>query len=292
VKILITGAEGQVGKELVNLPTHHTIVPVGKKQLDITNRNIVKKTISAIHPDALVNAAAYTAVDLAESEPERAYAVNSIGPDHLAEVCTEFNILLLHLSTDYVFDGTSSLPYREDDPINPLGIYGKSKAEGEERVKSICRSYIILRTSWVFSPYRKNFVKTIFRLALEQDELWVVSDQYGCPTSAREIAKAIFTILENFKPEHYGTYHFAQPEPTTWYEFAKAIVNTASKYVEIRSRKIVPIQTKDYPTPARRPAWSVLNCQKIDRIFHICPPPWQESLNEVVKIGVVSQHLT
>ena len=284
MKILITGARGQVGRELARGDSAHEIIALDRSGLDITDEDRVTEAIRRHGPDAVINAAAYTAVDRAESEPDAAFAVNKTGAANLARACAESGAILLHISTDYVFDGTARKPYRESDPVRPLGIYGKSKAEGESEIRRLCPMHIILRTSWVFSPHGSNFVKTMLRLALEHDELRVVSDQYGCPTSAREIAKALLKVAESFSPEHAGTYHFAQPEPVSWHGFAEAIVKDARRSgFPVKTRAVRPIATEDYPTPARRPEWSVLDCNKIATVFGIKPPTWRKSLKEVIE---------
>lgn len=290
MRLLVTGAQGQVGRELARLGTGHELLALGRKELDITDEEAVSAAIREFKPDAVINAAAYTAVDKAESDPETAYAVNRDGPSFLARACHENSAVLLHISTDYVFDGSGSRPYREDDPVSPLGVYGKSKAEGEDLVRRLCPSHVILRTSWVFSPHGANFVKTIIRLAQEHHELKVVADQNGCPTSAGEIAKTLLHIVGSFRPDRSGTYHFAQPEPTTWHAFSEAIVRAAKKEgLSVRVKRIRPIPTSQFPTPAKRPAWSVLDCTKISQAFGIAPVSWRVSLQEVVKKLVSSE---
>ena len=293
VKILITGKNGQVGKELVTVSGSDPdldITALDRTALDITNRQAVLDTIFHLGPDAVINAAAYTAVDQAESEPELAFSINRDGPAHLAEACASLKIPLVHISTDYVFDGSQKgKPYIEDQPVGPLGVYGRSKAEGEKRVRHICSHHLIVRTSWVFSVHGSNFVKTIVRLARKREEMRVVCDQFGCPTSAKQIAIAIISMIKEFSGHKAGTYHFAQPPACSWHELAEAVVELAARQIPLKVKKIVPIPSSEYPTPARRPSWSVLDCTKIQNIFGISPPEWQVSLEEVIQQIVQEQ---
>jgi dTDP-4-dehydrorhamnose reductase len=282
VKLLIAGSDGQLGQELVRLGSEHELCAVDCDRLDITDIDAVQRVFTAFHPDAVVNAAAYTAVDKAELEKEMAFAVNRDGPKNLAVMCERSGIPLIHISTDYVFDGAKTGAYTEDDPIGPLGVYGESKAAGEDTVRRNCSRYIILRTSWVFSSHGNNFVKTMLRLGSERSEIAVVADQYGCPTSARELARVIYSVLNH--GTDWGTYHCVQPEPTTWYGFARAIFEEAGKQgMELAEKTVKPIETRDYPTSAVRPVNSVLYCKKLQETFAINIRPWSESLSEVIK---------
>ncbi len=283
MRILITGAGGQVGRELLRHGRGHELLPLTRKELDITDPDAVRLAATGLHPDAVINAAAYTAVDRAETEPNRAFAVNRDGPANLARACARLQVPLIHISTDYVFDGTKGTPYLEEDPVNPICTYGKSKAAGEEKVKRLCPYHVILRTSWVFSSHGHNFVKTMLKLAREREELKVVDDQYGSPTSASAIAKAIYQILNRLKESLAGTYHLTQPEPTTWYGLARAVVEEGKNHIPLRVRRILPISTREFSAPARRPANSVLDCGKARAAFGIHPVPWRESLEEVVR---------
>lgn len=288
-RLLITGARGQIGSELVRLgrATGFEILPFGHADLDIGDHDAVSLAIDSNRPDAVINAAAYTAVDRAESEPDLAHAVNAAAPEVIARACSNASLPLLHISTDYVFDGIGTRPYLEDDPVAPQSVYGATKAAGEYAIRRVLEQHIILRTSWVFGAHGNNFVKTILRLSEDRSELAIVEDQRGCPTSAGDIASALLDIVRQIVvdsttvPSDWGTYHFSNRGETTWCGFAQAIVERAA----IRGGKIVPVrglQTADYPTPARRPAYSVLDGGKIQSVFGICPRPWQDALDEVL----------
>lgn len=291
MKLLVTGAGGQLATELVRQAGANQVIALAQTALDITDAAAVLKTIEKAAPDAVVNAAAYTAVDRAESEAEIAFASNRDGPAHLAAACAAHGIPLLHVSTDYVFDGAKAGAYTEQDPPGPgpLGVYGQSKAEGEAAVRAALPEHIILRTSWVFSAHGNNFVKTMLRLAGERDELRVVADQHGCPTAAGDLAATILAMLPlavgyRGRGERWGTYHFCQPEATTWRGFAEAIIDEArAAGAQVCAQRIVPITTADYPTPARRPANSALDCAKLTSVFGIQPRPWRVSLHEVIQ---------
>jgi len=289
MKLLVTGAGGQLATELVRQAGVHQIIALARTELNIADVAAVFKAVENIAPDAVVNAAAYTAVDRAESEAKIAFATNRDGPAHLATACAAQGIPLVHVSTDYVFDGTKAGAYTEQDSVAPLGVYGLSKAEGEAAVRIALPEHIILRASWIFSAHGNNFVKTMLRLAGERDELRVVADQQGCPTAAGDLAAAILAMLpvavaHRGRGERWGTYHFCQPEATTWHGFAEAIIDLArAAGSRVRVRSIVPITTADYPTPARRPANSVLDCAKLTSVFGIQPRPWRVSLHEVIQ---------
>ncbi len=288
-RLLITGALGQTGTELVRRGREagYEIAAFAREDLDISDGGAVARAIADTAPAAVINAAAYTAVDRAESEPEAAWAVNSLAPGFIARACHEAGIPMLHISTDYVFDGMGSMPYLEDAPISPQGVYGSTKAAGEEAVRRATPHHIILRTSWVFSAHGHNFVKTMLRLAGERDELNVVDDQRGCPTGAGDIADALLTIAglalktPGDQAFPWGTYHFSNRGETSWCGFARAIVEGSAtrggRKVEVRG-----IATADYPTPARRPAYSVLDCGKIQRTFGIIPRAWEDALAETL----------
>jgi len=283
MKFMVAGASGQLGRELVRLIPGRDLLALDHDGLDITDREAVKKVMAHYRPDVVINAAAYTAVDQAEKEPDPAFAVNRDGPKHLARVCEDTGIVLIHLSTDYVFDGTKDGAYVEDDPLCPPGVYGRSKAAGEAAVRRACSRHIILRTSWLFSAHGNNFVKTILRLAGEREELRIVADQHGCPTAAADLAAAIVHLCGRLDGQ-WGTYHFCQPQPTTWHGFAEAIVGCAREQGhDMAVQRIVPISTDAYPTAAVRPANSVLDCTKIEQTFGLARRPWQASLAEVVK---------
>ncbi|MBL28871.1 MAG: dTDP-4-dehydrorhamnose reductase [Rhodospirillaceae bacterium] len=281
IRLLVTGAGGQVGRALLEAaPLVDVLVTgLGHSSLDITRKDEVAERIAAERPDIVVNAAAYTAVDKAESETEAAFAANETGPANLAAACDTLGMPLIHLSTDYVFDGRAEGPYGEDDPVAPLGTYGRSKEAGERAVRRSNSRHVILRTAWVFGASGHNFLRTVLRLAEDRDELRIVDDQYGCPTPARDIADAVLTLAPQLleRPETAGTYHFCGAGPTTWFGFADAIVEAAAPLTGRRPR-LVPIPSSAYPTPAPRPANSVLDCRKIGETFGIGQRPWREGL--------------
>jgi dTDP-4-dehydrorhamnose reductase len=284
-KILITGAGGQVGEELANADTTCEIIALTRSELDITHKNSVSEAVHAHQPDIIINAAAYTAVDKAEDEAKRAYAINRDGVRYLAQACAENSIPLLHISTDFVFDGEKETAYTEDDSIAPLGVYSQSKAEGEIILRELLPEHINLRTSWVFSSTGNNFVKTMLRLGKERDQLNIVSDQQGCPTSASSISETLILIAHQYlegKLIPWGTYHYSNQPVTTWYEFAQSIFAQASSIDNRPTPKLNPIPTSEYPTPARRPLNSELNCQKIEKAFGITRPDWHDELMKVL----------
>jgi len=285
MKVLITGCYGQVGTELMALASSYGVQAVGFDHdiLDITDQAAVLACVAQEKPSAIINAAAYTAVDKAESDKDAAFAVNATAVGYLAEACTKHDIPLLHISTDYVFDGSKQGSYSEEDAVSPLGVYGASKLAGEEAVRELCEQYYILRTSWVFSSHGNNFVKTMLRLGKERDTLGVVSDQYGKPTSAREIARTIYAMLVS-NQQAWGTYHIAQPEVCSWFDFADSIFKEARKQgVPLALEELNAIGTADYPTPAKRPQNSALDCTKLEETFNLTIKPWQDSLAEVIE---------
>lgn len=288
IKVLLTGANGQIGREIKRtVPDLVKLYSYDKQSLDITSVDAVKAIFVECNPDYVINAAAYTAVDKAEKEPELAYAINATGVLHLADECHKASIPLIQISTDYVFDGQHDKPYSETDMAAPLSVYGKSKWEGEQAVRHILSQHIILRTSWVFGYFGSNFVKTMLRLARDQAVLRIVSDQYGCPTAAKEVALAIWQIIKQISQENpgnilWGTYHFANVHEVSWCDFAKKILLIAEQYSILMTKDVLAITTAEYPTLAKRPAYSVLNCQKIKDYFHITPRHWEVALDEVI----------
>ncbi|MFH2067811.1 MAG: dTDP-4-dehydrorhamnose reductase [Pseudomonadota bacterium] len=285
--ILIIGCRGQVGTELALQMKQRgrEIIAVDLPEIDITDSSSVEKYIARPEVSLVINAAAYTAVDRAESERELAFAVNAQGPGLIAESCRIGNIPLIHISTDYVFDGTKSSAYVETDPVSPVGIYGKSKAAGDSRVAGCLEKYIILRTSWVCSAYGANFVKTMLRLGNEKETIRVVNDQKGCPTFAHDIAEAIVTITEKYLAEQelpWGFYHYCGKGETTWFAFAQEIFRQAGEHRELKLKSLLPIPSSEYPSPVKRPMNSVLNCSKIIEKFGIQPRPWKESLQQTL----------
>lgn len=269
MRILLTGKNGQLGRcfQDVLKDTNHELFAYGSAELNIADAQQVETIIQTVKPDILVNAAAYTAVDKAETDSENAYLVNATGPELLAKQAAVLNIPLIHISTDYVFDGEAIEPYLPSDKTNPQGVYGASKLAGERAVIVACEKHIILRTSWVFSEYGNNFVKTMLRLAKERDELSVVADQYGCPTYAGDLARAILHICEQHdqgKPLAWGTYHYCGDTPTSWHGFARAIFQLAYNHNKIaHCPALTAISTQTYPTPAKRPVYSVMQDGKL-----------------------------
>jgi dTDP-4-dehydrorhamnose reductase len=283
VRLLLTGAGGQVAHEVARRCTFRgfELECLARAELDISDPDAVRTAVAKLRPDVVINAAAYTAVDRAESEPGLAYAVNAEGPGHLASACSEFQAVMIHLSTDFVFDGRAEQPYLESDPIGPAGVYARSKALGEERVRVALAEHLILRVSWIFGAHGHNFVKTMLRLASERKELRVVSDQHGCPTWSGDIANAILVLAEKLGREGlgpWGTYHFCDEPATSWHGFAVTTVAEARRRTSLRTERILPITTADYPLPAPRPAWSVLDCRCLARTFGIEQPDWRVGL--------------
>lgn len=286
--ILVIGANGQLGLELCSKAETQgmDIEPLDLPEFDITDPPAIEKQIRSHDVSLIINAAAYTAVDKAESEQDHAFAINRDGSARLAYSCAKHKIPLIHISTDYVFDGGKEGAYLEDDPVTPLGVYGKSKAAGETEVRNGLQEHIIVRTAWLYSIYGNNFVKTMLRLGKNTETLKVVDDQYGCPTSADDLAKAVLTIASKIIEGGdivWGTYHYCGKGQVSWYGFAEKIFDLAKQYDSLRVKNIVPVATKDYPTPAKRPANSVLDCSSITKKFGITPRDWRESLAEMIK---------
>jgi len=285
--ILVFGAEGQTGRELIALASRRKIAAVGlsRAETDITQAEIVRAAIERHRPGLVVNAAGYTAVDRAESEPEAAHAANAEGAANLAMACASASVPLVHISTDYVFDGEKTAAYVESDPIAPLCVYGRTKAEGEAAVREAQPHHVILRTSWVYGAYGQNFLRTILRLATERDELRIVADQFGCPTATADIAEAILALAPRLvaDPSVAGTYHFAGSGETTWHGLATEIVARQRPFTG-RNPHVVAIATADYPTPARRPANSVLDSSHFRAIFGYSAHPWQQRVAETVDL--------
>ena len=285
-KILLIGGSGQVGSELKaqsKLNGFECLAPTSQ-QLDVTDSASIRRYLEKnTDVNFVINASAYTAVDKAESEQELAYQVNAIAPGGLAAACCENNIPLLHISTDYVFDGTADSPYTESSPVNPINVYGKSKREGEQAVQNACDEFIILRTSWVFGVNGHNFVKTMLGLGRTRPEISVVADQYGCPTEASYIARTIFEVIKSIltgKTGCWGVYHYSGSGVTDWSSFAQAIFEQARKvnpaYPEVTVNKIT---TADYPTSALRPGYTALDCSRIEEVFAVRGVRWQEMLD-------------
>ena len=291
MRILIIGARGQVGWELTRRAPAlgHDVLGWDVAELDITDAAAVDRALAASGAEVVINAAAYTAVDRAEQEPALAFAVNRDGPAHLAAACARLNIPLLHISTDYVYDGHKPDSYVEDDPTAPLGVYGASKLAGDETVRQWLPRHLILRVSWVFGVHGQNFVKTILRLAREREELRVVADQYGCPTFAGDIADTLLELAgrtaEMDASGAWGTYHYCGEPATTWHGFASAIVEMARAREPLPVRTVTAITTADYPLPSARPVNSVLDCAKLTARFGIRPRSWQTGLEALLASG-------
>jgi len=284
--LLVVGAGGQIGREFPRAPgaSRFVLSLLDRRALDIREQNAIAAALERIRPAAVINAAAYTAVDRAEADEVTCFAVNRDGARNLALACAAFGVPLIHISTDYVFDGRKLGAYVEDDPIAPLGIYGRSKAEGEMAVRAEVPQHVILRTAWIFGVHGKNFVKTMLHLGAEHNVIRVVDDQRGCPTAAGDIAAAILHIARRLLLEgtgSYGTFHFAGQGATTWFGFAEAIFDLAARFGQSKP-KLVPILTSDYPTPARRPSHSVLDCAAFTTTFGLSPPLWRDSLEAIM----------
>jgi len=287
--IVVVGNNGMLGWEVVEslkgagLQVAAVDIPV----IDITKGQSVRSVLGGIDaPLLLINCAAYTAVDKAESEPDAAFAANRDGPANLADECKKLGMPLIHISTDYVFNGKSKRPYKEEDAVDPLGVYGRSKWEGELAVRSRLAEHVIVRTSWLYGSRGQNFVKTMLRLGTEREELKVVSDQYGCPTWAFDLAGCLVRIIQRALSGSgnvpWGTYHFCGEGITTWYDFASAILEEVGVRQSSRIARVLPIPTSEYPTAAERPMYSALDCAKIRADFGISPPPWEKSLAGVM----------
>lgn len=286
MRVLVTGARGQLGSELVRLALERgwPTVPLARENLDIGDAEAVRQAIRKARPTAVINAAAFTRVDDAESHPEAAERVNRDGARNLALACGEERIPIVHFSTDYVFDGRVSHPYTPDHPPGPLGAYGRSKWQGELAVREATERHLIIRTAWVFGVHGHNFVKSILRLARERDELRVVDDQRGSPTAADDLAEAALIALEHVRAHGsgWGTYHFVNAGSTTWYGFAERILARASVRAALRARKVVPITTEELGLPAPRPRWSVLDTSFYVETFGHAPCSWEEALEDVL----------
>ena len=283
--ILVAGRTGQLARCLAEEARRRgrALVALGRPELDLARPELLAEAVAAPTPRAIVNAAAYTAVDKAEAEPTLAMAVNRDGAGALAAVAHRLGVPFIHVSTDYVFDGRKAAPYREDDLPSPLGAYGRSKLDGEAAVRAACPAGVILRTSWVYSPFGQNFVATMLRLAATREKVQVVDDQHGAPTAAPDLAAAILDLVEQLTAQRSadrtgGIYHLTNAGETTWYGFAGAIFAGWARRGH-RVPTLEPITTAQYPTPARRPANSRLDCSKIARVFGLRLPPWQSSLD-------------
>ncbi len=291
-RILILGGDGQVAWELRrSLATLGEVIAVGRRTtphaLDLEQPESIAPLVETLRPTWIVNAAAHTAVDKAETEVDAATRINAEAPGRLAEVAGRVGALLVHYSTDYVFDGSGTQPYREDDTPNPQGVYGRSKLDGERAIENAGGDYLILRTAWVYGARGQNFLRTLRRLAREREELRVIADQRGAPTWSRHIAEATAQILTQLGNDHAawhtktGLYHLTSAGEATWHAFAEAIVEHQRQHEVVKVERITPITTADYPTPAQRPAYSVLNNDKLTHTFGVRLPDWREALRQV-----------
>jgi dTDP-4-dehydrorhamnose reductase len=287
MKILVLGCKGQLGRclndQLTN--TEHEVIYTSRKQIDIADFEQTKNQILKISPDIIINATAYTAVDKAEEDQEAADLINHLAVANLATLCNQLGSWLIHVSTDYVFDGNSNVPYKEDDQTNPQSAYGETKLNGELAIQASECKYIIIRTAWVFSEYGNNFLKTMLRLGAERDELSIVGDQVGCPTYAQDIARSIVAVIPKLNSQKdNGIYHYCGDQPCSWYDFANAIFDQAMTN-NLKIPSIVnSIKTSAYPTPAKRPAFSVLDCSKIENDFGVHASNWHDGIGQVISI--------
>lgn len=284
--ILLIGNNGQVGTELQNiLSSDYQVIGLARPEIDLTQGHNLRQIIQEIKPEIIINAAAYTAVDKAESEAEIAHKVNAIAPQIIAAESQKLGSFLIHISTDYVFDGNSNYPYQENDITNPLSMYGQTKLAGEMAVQQACTDYIILRTAWVYGTYGKgNFIKTMLRVGKDRPEVRVVADQIGSPTWAHDIADTISKIIPQLTSEISGIYHYTNSGVASWYDFAIAIFEEAQKLgFPMQINQVIPITTPEYPTPAKRPAYSVLACGKISQLLGTYPPHWRQRLILMLK---------
>jgi dTDP-4-dehydrorhamnose reductase len=284
--VLVTGANGQLGQAIQSISGNYPeidFVFCDSSSLDITNLDTVNQVFEKVKPNYCINAAAYTAVDKAESEQDKAISINVIGAKNLAETCKENNTILLHVSTDFVFDGKKSKPYTEEDIPNPTGVYGQTKLDGEKAIQEAFNKYYIIRTSWVYSQFANNFMKTMIRLGSERDSLSVVNDQIGTPTNAVDLAEALVKIICHTERSrsvsstiyNFGIYNFSNEGHCSWYDFAKKIFEVNNITIDLS-----PIPTTSYPTPAKRPAYSVLDKSKIKKAFDLQINNWEDSLNK------------
>jgi dTDP-4-dehydrorhamnose reductase len=283
--VLVTGANGQLGQSIQFIADKYPniqFVYTDFQEMDITNLENCKTVFATHKPQFCINTAAYTAVDKAESEQEKAHLINAVGPENLAKVCKEFDTILLHISTDFIFDGTLTTPYKESDIPNPLSVYGQTKLDGELAIQKNWEKHFIVRTSWVYSQFANNFMKTMLRLATERDSLSVVSDQIGTPTNAVDLAEVLMVIIVSsfkFQVSSFGIYNFSNEGVCSWYDFAAAIFHQKGISIDLQ-----PIPTSAYPTPAKRPAFSVLDKSKIKTTFPVAIADWKTSLKKCLEL--------
>ena len=285
MKILVLGCKGQLGRclndQLTN--TDHDVIYASREQIDIADFEVTKNQILKTCPDLIINATAYTAVDNAEEDQKTANLINHLAVKNIADICNQLECWLIHVSTDYVFDGNAKIPYKENDETNPQGVYGETKLKGELAIQFSGCKHIIIRTAWVFSEYGNNFLKTMLRLGAERDELSVVGDQVGCPTYAQDIARSVVEIVPQLNSrKDNGIYHYCGDQSCSWYDFANEIFNHVKKN-NLKTPSIInSIETSAYPTPAKRPAFSVLNCSKIENDFCVHASNWLDGVGQVI----------
>ena len=281
-RILIVGGNGQLGncirKIAADFENRYEFNFTDSTTLNVNDRESISDVFYDFKPHFCINASAYTAVDLAEKEPEKAFAVNAEGVANLAEACEEYNCVLIHVSTDYVFDGETNISYSEDSFTNPQGVYGASKLKGEELATDINPKTIVIRTSWLYSEFNKNFVKTMLNLFSQKDELGIVADQFGQPTNSNDLAEAIMKIIET-EPKIYGIFHFSNYPETTWFEFAQKIAEFSGAKIRLNA-----ITTREFPTPAKRPKRSTMSLDKIEETYKIELKHWENTLQDCIEI--------
>jgi dTDP-4-dehydrorhamnose reductase len=293
-KILLTGVNGQVGHALKTKFLQHEVIALSREALDLSKIHDIRRVVREVKPDLIINPAAYTAVDKAETEPELAFAINATAAQILAEEAARQNAALIHFSTDYVYDGTKSAAYVETDATSPVSVYGKSKLAGEDAIRTVGLPHLILRTSWVYGAYGKNFLKTILRLAAERDSLRVVADQFGAPTSSESIANGVAQLVETWQTSQEnqtGIYHLTNAGSVSWHGFSCEIVNEYNRLIAAKSwpalklsvENIAAITTAEYPTPAARPENSRLNNSKLKNTFNVTLPSWQAGLQQAMQ---------
>jgi dTDP-4-dehydrorhamnose reductase len=287
VKILVTGREGQLARGLLEAAdgADVQVVAIGRPELDVADKKSLAAVVAHERPDVVVNAASYTAVDRAETEPIVAHAVNALGAEHVAKACAANAIPIIQISTDYVFDGTKHSPYFEDDPTGPINVYGRTKLEGEQRVAKACERHLILRTAWLHSPWGSNFVKTMLRLAATRPNIGVVNDQKGSPTYAPHLARIVLAIATRVAADpagaRWGVYHAVGAGETTWFGFAREVFRHAAEQ-GLPAADVAAISTAAYPTPARRPANSRLNCDSLRLLLGFELPDWEVGVHDCV----------
>lgn len=290
MKVLVIGREGQLARSLVDAAKQAgvEVVAVGRPEIDLAMPSTIGGAISQHAPGLVINVAAYTAVDQAEKEPALAFAINADGAGHVARACAAADVPLMHISTDYVFDGSKTSAYVEDDAVSPLGVYGSSKLEGERQVAAAHARHVIVRTAWVVSPFGHNFVKTMLRLAQSRPEISVVGDQIGCPTYAPHLASALLAVAQQIGRRDraaapWGVYHATGTGEATWFDLAQEVFAQSRRHGGAAA-SVKPITTAEYPTPARRPANSRLDCGKLARTFDVRLPDWRDGIAECVAV--------